>query len=155
MMMAEPAPLEEIYRNHSINLVRLAFLLTGSREQAEDIVQHVFASALKRWPTIEQPLPYLKQAVVNMAKDAHRRGARDRRLVERVDAMAKPSLVQPEIDDAWAQIKRLPDRQRMVVVLHFYEDLALNQIADMLSRPSATIRSDLRRALNRLRRALQ
>lgn len=153
--MADPVPVEEIYREHSIDLVRLAFLLTGSREQAEDIVQHVFASALKRWPTIEQPMPYLKRAVVNMAKDTHRRGARDRRLAERVDAMAKLSVVQPEVDDAWTHIKLLPARQRMVVVLHFYEDLALHQIADMLSRPSATIRSDLRRALNRLRRALQ
>jgi len=153
--MADPATPEQVYRDNAVALLRLAFLLTNSREHAEDIVQQAFTSAFARWPTIEQPLAYLKRAVVNMANETHRRRARDRGLVERAGAVSEGVTTQPEVDEAWAYIRRLPARQRTVVVLHFYEDLALHQIADLLSRPAATIRSDLRRALNRLRKVLR
>jgi RNA polymerase sigma factor (sigma-70 family) len=55
----------------------------------------------------------------------------------------------------WVIIQRLPHRQRIVVVLRFYEDLPLLEIARLLQRPPATVRSDLRRALGRLRKALR
>jgi DNA-directed RNA polymerase specialized sigma24 family protein len=72
---SQPAPPELVYRDHQVSLLRLAYLLTGSREQAEDLVQQAFAAAYSRWPSIEQPVPYLKRAVVNMASSAHRRSA--------------------------------------------------------------------------------
>jgi RNA polymerase sigma factor (sigma-70 family) len=51
-------------------------------------------------------------------------------------------------------VRELPDLQRAVVVLRFYEDLSLTEIAAVLDRPDATVRSDLRRALTKLRRSL-
>jgi RNA polymerase sigma factor (sigma-70 family) len=62
---------------------------------------------------------------------------------------------QPEIDETWHEVCRLPPRQRAVVVLRFYEDLPLTEIARMLDRPQGTVRSDLHRALERLRRTLR
>ncbi|TYC23416.1 sigma-70 family RNA polymerase sigma factor [Micromonospora sp. MP36] len=147
-----PAPPEFVYREHRVSLLRLAYLLTGSREQAEDLVQQAFATAFDRWSSIEEPVPYLKRAIVNMAQDAHRRSARAR--LFHLRARVEPVTEQPEIDETWAHVQRLPYRQRAVVVLHYYSDLPLQQIADLLSRPAATIRSDLRRALDRLRKAL-
>lgn len=52
------------------------------------------------------------------------------------------------------RIAHLPWVQRAVIVLHYYEDLPLAEIADILSRPAATVRSDHRRALDKLRKAL-
>jgi RNA polymerase sigma factor (sigma-70 family) len=149
---SQPASPELVYRDHRVGLLRLAYLLTSSREQAEDLVQQAFVAAYDRWSSIEQPVPYLKRAIVNMANDGHRRSARDRLFGMRM--RVEPVTEQPEVDEAWAHIQRLPYRQRAVVVLHYYGDLPLNQIADILSRPAATIRSDLRRALDRLRKAL-
>ncbi|MBB5867214.1 RNA polymerase sigma factor (sigma-70 family) [Allocatelliglobosispora scoriae] len=146
---ADPPALEQVYREQRIALTRLGYLLTGSRDLAEDIVQAAFASAAPRWDSIDRPLPYLRRAVVNMARDAYRRRAR-----ERGSPAPEPVTHLPEVDEAWAHIRRLPDRQRAVVVLRYYEDLPLTEIAALLSRPAATVRSDLSRALKTLKKAL-
>jgi RNA polymerase sigma factor (sigma-70 family) len=150
LRVTDPLELERVYLEHRLDLVRLAFLLTGSREDSEDVVQSAFATACERWREIEQPVPYLKRAVVNRANDLYRRRARERArpVVER------PTEI-PEVDETWAHVQRLPSHQRIVVVLRFYEDLPLVEIARLLSRPPATVRSDLRRALARLRKALK
>jgi DNA-directed RNA polymerase specialized sigma24 family protein len=69
---AQP-PIEQVYRDERLKLVRLAYLLTGSRDVAEDVVQSAFAAAHSRWSRIEEPVAYLRQAIVNQAKDVHRR----------------------------------------------------------------------------------
>ena len=65
--------LEETYRELRLPLLRLAFLLTGSRETAEDVVQSAFASVQPRWHRIDDPPAYLRRTVVNLAKDGQRR----------------------------------------------------------------------------------
>lgn len=142
------ADVGEVYRERREPLLRLAFLLTGSREAAEDVVQTVFAGAHARWSTIEDPVAYLRRAVVNQANQVHRRRYRISPVV------AEPVAQPPEIDETWNEVCRLPQRQRAVVVLRFYEDLPLTEIARLLGRPEGTVRSDLHRALDRLRRTL-
>lgn len=146
--------LEEAYREHRDALLKLAYLVGASRELAEDVVQTAFATAQLRWQQIDDALPYLKRAVVNQVKDDQRRRFRRQR---HTTALHTPPLhvLPPEVDETWAVIASLPWRQRAVVVLHYYEDLPLNEIADVLGRPAATIRSDHRRALERLRKALR
>ena len=141
---------EEAYREHRLALLRLAYLMSGSHDVSEDVVQSVFASAHDRWDQIENPLPYLKRAVVNLVKDGQRRRLR---LLAR-GSERPPVVLAPEIDEAWEQIARLPWVQRAVVVLHYYEDLPLTEVASVLDRPAATVRSDHRRALDKLRKAL-
>lgn len=141
---------EETYAGHRLALLRLALLLTGSRDHAEDVVQSVFATAYPRWESIAEPLAYLKRAVVNASADVHRRRFRDRLAT----TTSEPVTADPEIDETWAVLVRLPARQRAVVVLHFYEDLPLVEIAATLGRPAATIRSDLHRALRTLKKEL-
>ena len=124
--------------------------MSGSHDVSEDVVQSVFTSAHDRWDQIENPLPYLKRAVVNLVKDGQRRRLRLlARAVER-----PPAVLPPEVDETWAQLARLPRVQRAVVVLHYYEDLPLTEVAAVLDRPVATVRSDHRRALDKLRKAL-
>ena len=60
----------------------------------------------------------------------------------------------PEIDETWALVLRMPPPRRAVVVLHYYEDLPLVEVARILGRPDATVRSDHRRALDWLREEL-
>jgi RNA polymerase sigma factor (sigma-70 family) len=141
---------EEAYCEHRLALLRLAYLMSGSHDVSEDVVQSVFASAHDRWHEIENPLPYLKKAVVNLVKDGQRRRLR---LLARTPERPLVALP-PEIDETWTQIARLPWVQRAVVVLHYYEDLPLTEVAVVLDRPAATVRSDHRRALDKLRKAL-
>jgi len=146
---SEQPALEAVYRSSSLALTRLAYLLVGDRSEAEDIVQSVFVSAVTRWPTIDEPSAYLRRAVVNRANDVHRRSARPA-----APTAPMESTGEPHIDETWSLVRALPSTQRAVVVLRFYEDLSLTEIASVLGRPQSTVRSDLRRALLRLRGAL-
>jgi RNA polymerase sigma factor (sigma-70 family) len=139
---------DRVYRDQRLALLRLAFLLTGSSDAAEDIVQTAFAASFGRWDGLDDPVAYLRRVVVNQAKDHHRRRYRRR------PPEPEPVTGEPAIDETWAEVCRLPDRQRAVVVLRFYEDLPLTEIASLLERPAGTVRSDLHRALDRLRRTL-
>ena len=123
-------------------------LLVGSREIAEDVVQTAFLHAHARWDVVDNPGAYLRQIVVNQAKDSQRRAYRRPR-------PGREAVTEiPEIDDTWNEVRRLPPVQRAVVVLRFYEDLSLTEISNLLDRPAPTVRSDLRRGLIRLRRTL-
>lgn len=143
------ADIEQFYREERLGLIRLAFLLTGSRDIAEDVVQTAFTAAHARWPTIDDPGAYLRRVVVNQANEIHRKRYRD------PPDTVEPVTHQPDIDETWTELLRLPPRQRAVVVLRFYEDMSLTDIARLLERPAGTVRSDLHRALNSLRRTLQ
>jgi DNA-directed RNA polymerase specialized sigma24 family protein len=146
------AGFEETYRGHRLALVRLAFLMCGSRDLSEDLVQTVFTSAHPRWHTIENPLPYLKRGVVNLAKDGQRRDVRRR--CSTLPAGPEPVTCIPEVDETWALIQGLPWERRAVVVLHYYEDLPLVEVARILNRAEGTVRSDHHRALHWLREEL-
>jgi RNA polymerase sigma factor (sigma-70 family) len=145
-----PQPLEAVYRTSWLALTRLAYLLVGDRTEAEDVVQAVFTTAAARWETIGDPSVYLRRAVVNRASDVHRRSFRAAATFVPADG----SVDEPELDEVWRFVKGLPSVQRAVVVLRFYEDLSLGEIASVLGRPASTVRSDLRRALATLKGSL-
>ena len=149
---AEVQSLEEVYRACRVDLLRLAVLVGASPELAEDVVQAAFASAQPRWEEIDDAVAYLKRAVVNQVKGEQRRWFRRRD--HRAHQPDSQHALPPEIDETWGLIAALPWPQRATIVLHYYEDLPLHEVADVLGRPAATIRSDHRRALERLRKAL-
>lgn len=146
----EQESLEVVYRSSRLGLTRLAYLLVGDRGEAEDIVQAVFATAAAHWGTVEEPSAYLRRAVVNRANDVHRRSFRTQPVLK---AEAMPG--EPAVDETWRFVQTLPVAQRAVVVLRFYEDLGLVEIASVLGRSASTVRSDLRRALARLKGLLE
>ena len=146
---SKPRPLEEIYRSSRPTLTRLAFLLVGDRDEADDIVQSVFATAASRWAAIDDPPSYLRRAVANRAHDVHTRSFRPPAPIAR-----RSGDDEPDLDDVWCFVNSLPTSQRAVIVLRFYEDLSLVEIAALLGRPQNTVYSDLRRALSHLKRTL-
>ena len=140
---------EEAFRRYERALLRLAFVLVGPRGDAEDIVQAAFLALTKAGDSVTDPLAYLRGVVVRRANDQHRRSYR--RLPRRPEVV----LADPELDETWARVQRLPHHQRIVVTLRFYEDLSLVDIAQITGRPEGTVRSDLHRALTRLRTELR
>ena len=146
MSAVERSDLAECYRRQRTELVRLAFLLSGDRELAEDVVQVVFAEALHRWHSVIDARAYLRRAVTNRVKDTQRR-----RFRQPVPPAAGGWTGIPDVDETWQVLRCLPPAQRQVVVLRFYEDLTLVDIAELLGRNPRTVRSDLRRALRTLK----
>ncbi|MCL2393949.1 MAG: sigma-70 family RNA polymerase sigma factor [Acidimicrobiaceae bacterium] len=138
------------YEAHRLALFRLARLLTGSDPFAEDVVQEAFARLQATGQVPDDTLAYLRTVVANLCRN------RTRRLVlERHHPQSAPLPVEnPELDETWAAVQKLPFRQRAVVVLRFYDDLSEAEIAGLLGCPTGTVKSALHRALARLRRSL-
>jgi RNA polymerase sigma-70 factor (sigma-E family) len=130
-------------------LVRLAALLLGSTAVAEDLVQDAFAKLYDRIDRIDNPAAWLRTVVVNACRNERRRWAVARkhaRLLAR-----DPVIIDPPVHEVIESLRALPARQRAVVVLRFYEDLAEAEIAALLGIRIGTVKSRLSRALARLR----
>ncbi|MFI7645950.1 SigE family RNA polymerase sigma factor [Micromonospora sp. NPDC049460] len=138
-------------------LLRFALMLTGDRHQAEDLVQSVLAKAYVRWARVagmSRPEAYLKQVLVNENLRWWRRlSSRELPVAAPGDGAAGPDAAGSHAarDAAWALLRRLPRRQRAVLVLRYYEDLSDTQIAEVLGCAPATVRSQAARALATLR----
>ena len=151
-MLASPSaqdwPLEfiELYQDRYLSMVRYADLLVGSPEMAEELTQEAFLSVRRNWDRAEHPKAYLRTTVTNLCRSYHRRHALE---VQR--RPAPPDHAVLGADEMWDAIATLPFRQRAVVVLRFYEDLPVNEIAELLDCPNGTVASSLHRALARLR----
>ena len=147
--MAVDDPFVELYRARYDPMVRLAYLLTGDRAAAEELVQDAFVSVHRTWGRAHHPKAYLRTAVVNACRSWGRRRVLER---DRRPGPPEPSML--VADELWDTLLRLPDRQRAVIVLRFYEDLPDAEIAEALGCRPATVRTSIHRALAALRKEL-
>lgn len=141
---------EEAYAASYRTLLRVAYVLTGSAQAAEDVVHDVFVSAAGRIAGLEAPEPYLRVAVVNRCRSLHRRQQRAPHLPPPEAAHLDVELV--ELRDALAS---LSDRRRTAVVLRYLCDLPDQEIADILKCRRATVRSLVLRGLAELREVIR
>jgi len=149
---------EEFVRGRSTHLFRLALVLTGwDTAAAEDVLQVALERAYRRrrsllWTGSTEA--YVRKIVVNAAIDWRR--LRRRRIEQSLDAATGVATVDQtgQIADRDALLRALAalaPKQRTVVVLRYWEDLADAEIAALLGCSQATVRSQASRALARLR----
>jgi RNA polymerase sigma factor (sigma-70 family) len=151
---------QALFSEHYLHLVRLAASLVDDQDTAEDVVQDVFAALQRvRRPDLAQPEHYLVTAVMNRCRSVLRRRKTARSTVfprQRVDSEAAdaPALQRAEHDRVRAAIRQLPRRQREVVVLRYFEDMDITQIAAVLRIKNTAVSASLNRAVMSLRRVL-
>jgi RNA polymerase sigma factor (sigma-70 family) len=151
-----------LFRAHGVALVRTAVLLLGDQASAEDVVQDVFAR-LQRTPgrlsAIDNHVSYLRKAVINGCRSAHRSRLRARLLRvphEPPVWSAEAAMLAGEDRRAvLAAVARLTCRQREVLVLRYYAELADHEIAAALQVSRGTVSSTMSRALGALARELR
>jgi RNA polymerase sigma factor (sigma-70 family) len=151
--MAESKPWtgsEAVYTAAYRNLLRVAYVLTGSAPAAEDVVHDVFAKVGPKIDTLDQPVAYLRVAVVNRCRSLHRRDVAAPRPDDPDDAVMDVGLV--ELRDA---LIALPIRQRSAIVLRYLCDLPEEEIASNLNCRPSTVRSLVRRGLAELREVIK
>ena len=152
--------LADLYVVHAPEGIRLAFLLTGDRALAEDLVQDSFARLVGRLRHLRDPAAfgaYLRRTIVNLATSHFRHRRVERAYLER-EAAAAPREGNPNeaMDEAMhAVLLRLPQRQRAAIVLRFYEDLSDVQTAEILRCATGTVRSLVSRGMKTLRDELE
>jgi RNA polymerase sigma-70 factor (sigma-E family) len=141
-------------------LLRLAYLLTHDHRDAEDLVQEVLLAALRKWDTVEaadRPDAYIRRMLVNNhITSQRRRMSREVPFDPDLVSIGDPqSLARHDEIDArsWAAgvMARLPDQQRTVLVLRYYERLDDAEIAEFLGVARGTVRSLASRAFASLR----
>jgi RNA polymerase sigma-70 factor (sigma-E family) len=148
--------LAELYVRHAPGGLRLAYLLTGDRNLAEDLLQDGFVRVVSRLRHLRQPDAfdaYLRRTIVNLSRNAHRRRALERGHLEIERRQPIPESREPDIVlelDMRRALLALPERQRAAVVLRFYEDLPEGEIAEILRCRPSTVRSLVFRAIRSL-----
>jgi RNA polymerase sigma-70 factor (sigma-E family) len=137
--------------------IRLAYLLTGDRAVAEDLVQEAFVRFVGRFRFLRYPddfEPYLRRTIVNLSKNHFRRRAVERAYLEREGPRAEDVSTGPDVathDALRSALLRLPLRHRTALVLRYFEDLPDATIAELLGCRQATVRSLVARGIEALR----
>jgi RNA polymerase sigma factor (sigma-70 family) len=147
----EPGTFTNCYRESFAEMVRLATLLTGSVEEARDIVQESFVRLHRAWPRVDRPRAYLHRTVVNGCHSYHRRRRLERSRVVPIALVAS----QPAGDELADALLAIPRRERAALVLRFYADQTESEIAAALGCRPGTVGSLIHRGLARLRRAIE
>jgi len=146
---ADPGRFEALYRAEYRGMVRLAYVLAGNADVAEDVVQDAFGLLHAKLDITNNPGGYLRVTVVNLCRNQERRKRRDRRLEGRLPQPQLSSLRAAEMVDV---MLRLPYRQRAVLVLRYWGDWSEAEIASALRCRPGTVKTLASRGLARLRK---
>ncbi len=151
----------DLFRDHHLELVRLALVMVGDQATAEDVVQDAFERLHRGWRGLRQPssgLAYVRSSVLNGCRSVHRRAAVARKhapqLAEPDSGGADAASASDDRGQMTAALRSLPRRQREVLVLRYYLDLDVAEIADTLRISRSAVRATNTRGLAALARAL-
>jgi RNA polymerase sigma-70 factor (sigma-E family) len=139
------------------SLLRTAYLISGDRHTAEDLVQTALAKLYLSWDKVHDRQMidgYVRRIIVNEHNSLWRRAWKKRELT--TDTLPDHQAVTDRHDDGqrdalWEFVQTLPRKQRAVIVLRYYEDLSEAEIAETLGISVGTVKSQASRALAAMR----
>ena len=144
----------DMFRAEGASLVRLARLFVDDRNAAEDLVQEAFIRLARSAHRIEDPdraPAYLRSIVLNLARDSNRRGLvslRHRSPLVDVDAGFEDEItVREDQRQVLEALRDLPARQRACLVLRYYDELGIDDIAATLAVSRNSVKTHLQRGL--------
>ena len=145
-----PSDVEALYRADSQRLWRALYAFAGDAEIASDAVAEAYAQLLRRGAAVRDPAAWVWRAAFQIA-----RGALKVRRLDEAGAAPEGDHADVYVDqDLLTAVRRLPEGQRAAVILFYYADLPIRQIADRLSTNTLAVRSNLSRGRRRLRELL-
>ena len=139
------------------SLLRTAWLLTGNWASAEDLVQSALVRAWPHWQRVTQEgsaEAYVRRVMVNQALDwRRRRWTGETPTAELPERGISDSTEQADLRNAVVQaVGSLPPRQRVAVVLRYFDDLSVSDVASAMGCSQGTVKSQVARAVATLRR---
>jgi len=161
VVAASPPEFGALFETHNRPAYRLALLLCGGDTAlAEDAVSEAFAGTYPKWLAggIDDFGPYLRRAVVNQVRGTFRRRLVQRRELHLLGGDEGGRLSGEdrvdERDALWRALRLLPLKQRTAVVLHYYDDRTLEEVADLMGTTLGTAKAHVSRGRDRLRALL-
>lgn len=146
---------EELARRYAGDVFRLAYARTGSRADAEDVMQETFVRLLRARPDFAEPehaKAWLLRVAANCANDWFRAPWRRR---ERPLEDALPAPAEPEEGGVVEAVLALPAKYRIPIHLYYYEELSVAEIAKIMGKSEGAVKSRLFRARALLRDMLK
>lgn len=154
---AAPVTIDDLYRTHRMQMVRLAILLVDDMASAEDVVQEAFAGLYRNWGGLRDrnaAIGYLRTAVVNGSRSMLRRRRTARAYVPPDPGTARSAeslaMLSSEHQAVVTALGNLAPRQREVLVLRYYGGLSEAEIADATGLSKGTVKSTASRAVAKL-----
>jgi RNA polymerase sigma factor (sigma-70 family) len=150
-----PDRLGSLYESHNHAATRLAYVLTGDVDAAQDIAQEAFVRVGRRLLALRDPQhsnAYLYRTVVNLCRGRARRLKIERaamQVLKSDQCYEAPDIT--EQDEMWRALLLLPVRQRAALFLRYYQDLSEAQTAEVLQCSLSTVKSLVNRGLKELR----
>jgi RNA polymerase sigma-70 factor (ECF subfamily) len=144
---------EEVYRLHFRDLSGYCAALLGDDQLGVDCAQEAFTRLFGRFRSVREPRPWLFLVATNCVRDEWRKRARQRDTARSLAVCGVTSVdpVDPGLRDA---IARLPRPHAEVVLLHYFADLPLEDVARQIRRPLGTVKRRLHEARARLQDAI-
>ena len=138
--------------------VAVAYALTGSWADAEDLTQDAYSAAARGWSHVgrlDDPAAWVRRAVITRSRSRWRRLGREVRALTRLAGRGQQTEETALVDPAfWSAVSALPSRQREVVALYYVDDLPVGEIAARLGCAEGTVKVHLSRARAALAAAL-
>jgi len=152
----------ELYETHALRALRFAYLLTGDREVAEDLMQDAFIRVFAQVQGLRDPdafFGYLRTTILNLARARFRRQRTERISLGKLSSMSRsrggPDYDVEERDRLWRALAMLPFRQRAALILRYYEDLSERDAARVLATTVPGIKALVSRGTAALRTTLE
>lgn len=159
---ADPADqVTALYQAHALGLLRLAVIMLGERQAAEDVIQDAFLGLFRRWDSLqdsERALAYVRSSVFNGCRSVLRKRARNRQFVlidPDVESAEARVVLGEEYREVLAALRRLPDRQREAVALRYCLDLSVDDVARAMGVAEGTVKSATSRGIAAISRMLK
>lgn len=155
------AAVRDVYLAHFGMLAGWASHLVGDRDLGHDMATDAFVRLLGHWDGVGQPRAWLYTTVANLVKDHWRKRGRERAAYVRWQGGRDPDLaVGPTADHALTlsvreAVESLPERLRLAVLLHYFADLGVAEVARQLGKAEGTVKRDLHDARRRLASTLE
>jgi RNA polymerase sigma-70 factor (sigma-E family) len=152
---------EAFVEKHSRELGRLAYLMVGDRDAADDLTADALLAAWRQWDTVrssDHPLAYVRRVVINMAATRVRRLVRERRWMVMFHRDAMDSITGTDsaaVVDVRTALLQLPAGRRACVVLRYAFDMSEQEVAAVLGVSIGTVKSQSSKGAEQLRRALR
>ncbi len=163
------AAIEMLVRQYETGVFKFALSIVGNEADASEIAQETFIAALKSLKTYQEKKTF-KAWLYTIALNLSRSHLRKRKIIERLkstvsgifrvetqkQATPEDRVIQTEKETAvWDELNKLDERHRTAIVLRYFHELSISEIAEIMSLNEGTVHSRLHTARERLKDALQ